>query len=105
MSNSRITTQSYTVKRLRDSGYIVDRIDQLVYTEDDKRKWSILVDNGSTSILMTCYKDSTVQLYDGQRLFNPLLRIDTESIEVLIEYFNSRGAVNKHWHYGKPRSE
>jgi hypothetical protein len=41
-------------------------------------------------------------LYDGCRYFNPNLRIDTDSIEVLIEYFSERGIVNKHWNYGKP---
>ena len=105
MSNNRITTQSYTIKRLRDSGYIVDRLDQIVYTEEDSRKWTILVDNGTSSIILTCLKDSTIQLYDGCRYFNPNLRIDTDSIEVLIEYFSERGIVNKHWNYGKPYIE
>ena len=104
-SNNRITTQSYAIKRLRDSGYIVDRIDSLTYTEEDKRKWSIIVDNGVSSIILTCFKDSTIQLYDGGRFFNPNLRIDTDSVEVLIDYFNERGIINKHWNYGKPRTE
>jgi len=105
MSNNRITTQSYTIKRLRDSGYIVDRLDALSYQESDKRKWSIMVDNGVSSIILTCFKDSSIQLYDGARFFNPNLRLDTDSVEVLIEYFNERGIVNKHWNYGKPKTE
>lgn len=105
MSNNRITTQSYTIKRLRDSGYIVDRLDSITYQEDDKRKWSIMVDNGVSSIILTCFKDSSIQLYDGARFLNPNLRLDTDSVEVLIDYFNERGIVNKHWNYGKPKSE
>jgi len=105
MSNKHITTQSYAVKRLRDSGYIVDRLDSIQYNETDKRKWSILVDNKTSSIILTCYDDSSIQLYDGCRFFNPNLKLDTDSIEVLVEYLNERGITNKHWNYGNPDRE
>lgn len=103
MSNSRITTKSYAIKRLKDCGYSVDvtQLSQLEYAENDPRKWTILVDNGVASILVTCFKDSTIQLYDGGRFMNPLIRLNTESVEVLVEYLNSRGIVNKHYTYGK----
>lgn len=100
MSN-KISTKSYTIKRLRDCGYAVDKLDNMVYQETDTRKWSILIDNGCSSILLTCYRDSTIQLYDGGRFLNPNLKLDTDSIEVLIDYLNERGIINKHYTYGK----
>jgi len=103
MSNNKITTQSYTIKRLRDCGYIVDKLDKVEYTDEDTRKWSILVDNGTATIILTCFKDSTIQLYDGGRFLNPKLKLDTDSVEVLIDYLNQRGIINKHRNYGKAR--
>ncbi len=100
MSN-KISTKSYCIKRLRDSGYTVDRMDAIQYSEEDKRKWSILVDNGTSSIILTCLKAGNINLYDGERFLNSRISLDTDSVEVLIEYFNERGIVNKHYTYGK----
>lgn len=97
---SKLTTKSYCVNRLRNSGYNVAKLDDVVYTEEDNRKWSIIIDNGVSSILFTCMKDTTIHLYDGDRFLNPFLRIDTDSMDVLIEYLNGMGIVNKHYSYG-----
>ena len=104
MSN-KISTKSYCIKRLRDSGYTVDRMDTVQYLETDLRKWSILVDNGTSSIILTCLKSGSVSLYDGERFLNSRLHLDTDSVEVLIEYLNERGIVNKHYSYGRPAPE
>lgn len=101
MSN-KISTKSYAVKRLRDSGFSVDKADFIVYKEGDNRKWSIIIDGGVSTIFTTCYKDGNIQLYDGGRFLNANLKLNTDSIEVLIEYLNDRGITNKHRLYGKP---
>lgn len=100
MSN-KISTKSYLTKRLRDCGYIIDKLENIEYQEQDKRKWTIILDNGCASILLTCMKDGHIQLYDGGRFINHNLKLDTDSVEVLIDYLNERGIVNKHWNYGK----
>lgn len=105
MSTTRITTLSYMVKRLKDSGFNVFRLDQLEYSETDKRKWTILVDNGVASLFITCLKSGSFHFYDGGRFFNSNLKLNTDSIEVLVQYLNSKGLVNKHWSYGKPSTK
>lgn len=99
MSN-KITTKSYCIKRLRDMGYTVDKIDSIAYSEDDNRKWTFIIDNGGMSILTTCYKDDTIHIYDGGRYINTNLKLNTDSVEVLAEFLNSRGLIHKHPKYG-----
>jgi hypothetical protein len=100
MSN-KLATKSYCIKRLRDSGYHVDKIDSIEYSEDDNRKWTCLIDSGGMSIIVTCYKDSTLHLYDGGRYLNTNMKLNTDSMEVLIEFLNERGLIHKHYMYGK----
>lgn len=102
MSNSKIHTRSYFIKRLRDSGYFADRV-SWEYSETDSRKWSIVVDHGGSSIIVTCYKDHSFSFYDGVAYVNNYLKINTDSIEVLISLFNDWGIVNKHFSYGKAK--
>lgn len=102
---NKISTKSYTVKRLRDSGYNVDKADYIEYKEWDNRKWTIVIDNGCASILFTCFKDGTVQLYDGNRFLSTNHKLGTVSIEVVIEMLNEKGIINKHWNYGKVKVE
>jgi hypothetical protein len=100
MSN-KISTKSYCIKRLRDMGYTVDKIDAVEYTPEDDRKWSFIIDNGGMSIFITCYKNNTIHIYDGGRYTNTNMKLDTDSIEVLAEYLNSRGLIHKHPRYGQ----
>lgn len=97
---NKISTKSYCIKRLKDSGFNVDKLDTLTFTEEDRRKWAIVIDNGVGSVLLTCLKNGNVHLYDGDRFLNTRLLLDTDSIEVLIEYFNEKGIINKHFSYG-----
>lgn len=96
---NKISTKSYCVKRLKDSGFAIDKLDSVIYTETDKRKWSLLIDSGHCSIILTCYKDGKVHLYDGDRFLNSRLLLDTDSVEVIIEYLNEKGIINKHFSY------
>ena len=42
---NKITTQSYFIKRLKDSGYLVYRLfDE--YSESDPRNWTVMIDPG-----------------------------------------------------------
>lgn len=100
MSN-KITTKSYCIKRLRDMGYTVDKIDSIDYSEDDDRKWSFIMDDGGMSIFVTCYKDDTIHVYDGGRYTNTNMKLDTDSVEVLAEHLNKRGLIHKHYKYCK----
>lgn len=100
MSINRIKTRSYFIKRLRDCGYTVDKID-FDYNDEDLRKWSVVLDNARSSIIITCNEDSTFHFYDGERFIPSNVRLSTDSIEVIVEYLNSRGIINKHSTYGK----
>ena len=112
-TQNNITTKSYLVKRLKDSGYDINKLDNIVYDKNDKRKFSILLDNGGNSIIITVYKDEKIempdgktktlqgkiQFYDGGRIHNAHLNHRTESVEVIYEYLNEKGVVNKHYTY------
>lgn len=97
---NKLSTQSYFIKRLRDCGYNVFKIDNIDYRTTDKRKWTVILDNAVSSVIITCMKTGALQLYDGSRYIkNTNLKIDTDSIEVLIEYLNECGIINKHKMY------
>lgn len=101
---NKTTTKSYIVNRLKNSGYNIDRLDSLEYTEDDKRQWTVIVDNGVSSIFLTCMKDDSFQFYDGGRFFNSYHKLNLPSdedwgFEVLVEYLHDKGIINKHYKY------
>lgn len=100
MANNKITTKSYFIKRLRDGGYIVDKL-PISFTKEDTRRWVALVDNGCASVLVTCYNDSSFSFYDGERFIPCNLKLATDSIEIVATHLNSRGIINKHPRYGK----
>ena len=100
-SINNITTKSYLIRRLRNSGYTVDKLDNINYTVSDKRKFSVMIDMGGVGLLVTVYKDGRIHFYDGGRNHNINLKHSTLSAEVLIEYLNDKGVINKHWSYGK----
>lgn len=102
MANNKITTKSYLIKRLRDSGYIVDKVN-IEFPESDKRRWMILIDNGHASVFATCNTDGTFSFYDGGH-FVSNMKIQTDSVEVIIDYLNDRGIINKHPKYGKMKT-
>lgn len=102
---SKLTTKSYFVKRLRDCGYQVDKVESIEYQESDQRKWTALIDAGGMSIFATCFKDDSLHLYDGGQYLNSNLKLSTDSIDVLIDFLNTQGLIHKHYLYGKPRRE
>lgn len=91
MSNNKITTQGYFVKRLRDYGYYVCRVFDK-YSVNDKRKWTLIINPGKESLFVTCYKTSefsnsaTYEISDGGTALPKNLFINTDSIEVVTKY-------------------
>jgi len=103
---NKITTKSYCIKRLRDMGYAVDKIETLEkmdiipYSEKDPRKWSCIIDNNGMSILLTCLKDETFHIYDGGRYLGSHTWKKFDDLDDLAEFFNDRGLIRKHPKYG-----
>ena len=56
MSKNKITTCSYFIKRLRDSGYVVDKLFG-EYSFSDPRSWSVIVDPTVASVIITWYNN------------------------------------------------
>ena len=102
---NKISTQSYCVKRLKDSGYNIDKLDSIEYPETDTRKWSIIIDSGVSAVILTLLKNGNLHFYDGGRFLNSRLTLNTDSIEVLISFLNEKGIINKHYSYGRRNLE
>jgi len=104
MSN-KITTQSYFIKRLKDSGYMVYKIfDE--YSEADSRNWTVMIDPGNASIFCTCYVndksmfgETFFEFYDGNQYFPEKFKLKTDSIEVIVSYLVKYGINNKSVQY------
>lgn len=88
---NKITTLGYTLKRLRDSGYISYALYK-DYSMADSRAWTIVIDPKGASVFCTCYindpymGDTYLELHDGNRYIPGRLNIKTQSIEVLISH-------------------
>ncbi len=106
---NKITTQSYFIKRLKDSGYIVYKIfDE--YGEADPRSWTVMIDPGHSSVFCTCYVndqsmfgDTYFEIYDGGQYIPEKFKLKTDSIEVIISYLVKYGINNKSDIYGQQK--
>jgi hypothetical protein len=100
MAKNKITTCSYFIKRLRDSGYVADRIFG-DYNTGDPRSWTVIIDPGVASVFATCYNNHSdlgeeyFELYDGGQYIPENFKIKTSSIEVIIQYLIKFGINNK----------
>lgn len=105
---NKLTTMGYFMKRLRDSGYVVDRL-FTGYSMIDARTWTVVVDPGCASLFVTCYQNdpemgrSYFEMYDGGRFIPGRLKLETSSIETFISYLVKFGINNKSRSY--PRGE
>lgn len=101
---NKLTTIGYFVKRLRDSGYVVDKL-FTKYGYTDPRSWTIVIDPGNASVFCTCYQNdpnlgcSYFELYDGGQFIPKKFNVDTNSIEVIITYLVKYGINNKSRNY------
>jgi len=105
MAKNKITTCSYFIKRLRDSGYVADKLFDN-YGKIDARSWTAMIDPENTSIFVTCYNnhkqlgEEYFEIHDGGQYVPERFKIKTSSIEVLIEYLVKFGINNKASTYG-----
>jgi hypothetical protein len=96
ISKNKIKTAGYFIKRLRDSGFIVLKM-FFRYGKHDPRRWTVMVDPGSTSVFITCFNNKesldeiSFELNDGGILFPKNFSIKTNSLEVIINYMLSKG--------------
>ena len=71
---NNVTTPSYFCKRLKDNGFIVIKIFNN-YSYNDPRRWTMMIDPGNSSVLVTCYNnkifggDTIFEFYDGGQRF------------------------------------
>jgi len=105
MSN-KLTTMGYFIKRLRDSGYIVDKL-YTNYSLTDPRSWSVVIDPHCASVFCTCYQNdpnlncSYFEIYDGGQFIPGRFKIETSSIESFVGYLVKFGINNKIKNYGQ----
>lgn len=100
MAKTKITTVSYFLKRLRDSGYVADKLFS-DYSLSDSRSWTVVIDPKNTSIMVTCFNNKNFlgeeffEIYDGGQYIPENFKIKTSSIEVVIEYLVKFNINNK----------
>jgi hypothetical protein len=96
INKNKITTLSYFVKRLKDSGFNVWKICNN-YAQSDPRKWTLMIDPGNASVFVTCYEnrdfksEKMFEFNDGGRLFPKNFSLKTTSIEVVVTTLIERG--------------
>lgn len=105
-NRNKITTQAYFISRLRDNGYVVDRL-YGNYGDHDPRVWTVIIDPGKASVFCTCLRnvdqvgDAYFELYDASQFVPKRLKISTDSIEVIITYLHNLGVINKTAQYNE----
>ena len=106
LSRNKLKTAGYTIKRLRDNGYIVIKMFAF-YAKTDPRRWTILINPGGESVYMTCYQnldshDSfSFELNDGGARIPKNIHLKTDSLEVIVEYLINHGVSNQDYYPGK----
>jgi hypothetical protein len=105
MAINKITTVSYFVKRMKDSGYVTEKL-FTNYSKSDARSWTVVIDPGNTSVFITCFNNHNFfgeeyfTLYDGGQYIPENFKLKTSSIEVVIEYLSKFNITNKYSKYG-----
>jgi len=108
MSKNKIKTPSYFIKRLRDNGFVVIKLFS-VYSKQDPRRWTVMINPSFDSVLVTCYtnKDNIDEVLfefnDGDRRIQRNFSIKTDSIEVIISFLIRHGISNNINYPGRDR--
>ena len=106
MAKNKLTTVGYFIKRLRDCGYITDKV-FTDYAESDARSWTVVVDPRLSSVFITCFNNHNYlgeeyfEIHDGGQFIPDRFKLKTSSIETVIEYLTKFGINNKSSLYGK----
>jgi hypothetical protein len=108
MSNNKLKTPGYFIKRLRDNGFVVIRLFS-VFSKSDPRRWMVLVNPSESSVLITCYANKNdlgeilFELNDGGARIPKNFNLKTDSIEVIIDYLITHGVSNNIEYRGRSR--
>ena len=108
MSKNKLTTVGYFIKRLRDCGYVTDKV-FTDFSNSDARSWCVVVDPKNTSVFITCYNNHNYfggeyfELHDGGQFIPSRFKLKTSSIETIIEYLVKYNINNKSSTYGKKK--
>jgi hypothetical protein len=100
MSKNKLTTVGYFIKRLRDSGYVTDKV-FTDYAEHDARAWTVIIDPKVASVFITCFNNHNsfgeeyFEMHDGGQFIPDRFKLKTSSIETVIEYLIKFGINNK----------
>jgi hypothetical protein len=106
MGKNKVTTVGYFVKRMRDSGYVCDKI-FTNYKNYDCRSWTVIIDPGHSSVFITCINNKNelgeeyFEIHDSGQYIPENFKIKTSSIEVVIEYLVKFGINNKSKSYNE----
>lgn len=106
MSKNKITTVGYFIKRLRDCGYVTDKV-YTNYSQADARSWTAVVDPKGASVFITCFNNHNsfgeeyFELNDGGQFIPESFKLKTSSIETVIEYLVKFNINNKSSTYNK----
>jgi hypothetical protein len=106
MSRNKITTVGYFIKRLRDSGYVTNKL-FTDYSKSDARSWTVVVDPKNSSVFITCFNNHNAfgeeyfEIYDGGQFIPEKFKLKTSSIETLVEYLFKFNINNKSTTYNK----
>ena len=93
---NKLKTAGYVIKRLRDSGFIVNR-SNVKYLDGDFRRWTVIVDHGDANVFLTCYEnyphigDVSFEINDGGNRWRRNFILNTNSVEVIIFEFIEKG--------------
>jgi len=99
-SKNKITTGGYFLRRLRESGFIAIRLFK-EYGQADPRKWTIMIDPGGYSLIITCYQNKesvgevAFEFNDGGNKFTKNYNLKTQSMEVIITNLIEKGIPQK----------
>jgi len=104
MGKNKITTAGYFIKRMRDCGYVCDKL-YIEYSQADPRSWTVVVDPRHSTVIITCFNNHNefgeeyFEMHDGGQFIPEHFKIKTSSIEVIVEYLIKFGINNKSEEY------
>ena len=93
--SNKLKTAGYTIKRLKDNGFVVFKMFN-AYSNTDPRRWTVLINPGDASIYLTCYhnKDNIneIMLMQIPGISNTIAR---QLLEQYISIYNLIDCIKK----------